>query len=256
MNYSTRNIAKWMMPLSLGLMMMACSEDEEMPKEGNSQVTLKSTAEGEAGSTSENSRVDVGAMSVTSFQVGTKDVEMKYVSQAEISAGISIGNGTLLTNLSAELGSEVAKEKSLSLVEEGESKVEVIGEGETPNGNYTEVIFKLYQHSEASAESEMKNKSLLIMGEMEGKPTKVWLSAEKQLRAAAESTDGYQVDGNTDMSVVFDMEALFEGVDMTTALDANADGTVEIGPENVDGNGVLYSKVENNLESAVVLRKQ
>ncbi|UCS94755.1 hypothetical protein KZP23_07020 [Echinicola marina] len=256
MKKSTNNIAKWMMPLSLGLMMMACSENDEMPKEGYSQVTLKSTAQGESGSSSENSRVDVGAMSVTSFQVGTKDMEMKYVSQAEINAGISIGNGTLMTNISAELGSEVSQEKSLSLVADGESKVEVIGEGETPNGNYSEVIFKLYQHSEGSAESEMENKSMLIMGEVEGKPTKVWLSAEKELRAVAESSQGYKVEGNTDMTVVFDMEAMFEGVNMSAALDGNSDGTVEIGPGNVDGNSVLYGQVENNLEGAVTLKQQ
>ncbi len=241
-----------MMPLSLGLIMMACSQDDEMPKEGYSQVTLKSTAKADAGSTSENSRMDLGAMTVSSFQVGTKDMEMKYMSQAEVSAGISIGNGTLLTNLSAELGSEVTKEKSLVLVADGESKVEVIGEGETPNGSYTEVIFKLHKHTDG----EMKDKSLMVMGEMEGKTTEVWFSAEKQLRAAAESSNGYKVEGNTDMTVVFDMEAMFDGVDISTALDANADGIVEIGPGNVDGNGLLYSQVESNLESAVMLKKQ
>ncbi|WP_186755751.1 hypothetical protein [Echinicola salinicaeni] len=255
MNNSTKNISKWVTALSLGLMMMACSEDDETPKEGYSQVTLKSTAKSGSSSSSDISRMNVGAMSVTSFQVGTKEVEMKYVSKAEINAGISIGNGTILTNLGAELGSEVAQEKSLSLIADGKSRVEVIGEGETPNGNYTEVIFKLYQHSEGNA-SEMENKSMLVMGEIEDKPTKVWLSAEKELRAVAESSQGYEVEGNTDMTVVFDMEAIFEGVNLSTAMDGNSDGTVEIGPGNVDGNSVLYGQVENNLESAVLLSKQ
>lgn len=235
--------------------MMACSEDET-PKEGYSQVTLKSTAQGEAGTSSESGRVKAGAMSVSSFKVGTQDMEMKYVSMAEINAGISIGNGTLLSNLSAELGTQVSQQKNLSLIADGESKVEVIGRGETPNGNYTEVIFKLYQNTEAGAESEMQDKSLLIMGEVEGKSTKVWLEAEKELRAVAESAQGYEVDGNADMTVVFDMAQVFAGVDMSAALDTDLDGTIEIGPGNVDGNGALYSKIESNIESAVTLKKQ
>ncbi|QDH78765.1 hypothetical protein FKX85_06840 [Echinicola soli] len=256
MKSTMKNCAKWIMPLSLGLVMMACSDDEETPKEGYSQVTLKSTAEGNSESTSENNRVDVSGMSITSFQVGTRDMEMKYVSQAGIDAGISIGNGILETNISAELGSQVSQEKSLTLVADGESQVSVIGEGETPNGSYTEVIFKLYQHSEASAESEMKDKSMLIQGEVEGKSTQVWFAAEKQLRAVAESSQGYEVNGNTDMTVVFDLEAMFAGVEMDAALDANADGVVEIGPDNVDGNAALYSKIESNIESAIVLKNQ
>jgi len=245
-----------MMPLGLGLMLMACSDDEETPREGYSQVTLKSTAEGESGTSSENGRVKAGIMSVNSFKVGTQEMEMKYVSMAEINAGISIGNGTLQSNLSAELGSKVSQKKNLSLIADGESKVVVIGEGETPNGNYTEVIFKLYQNTEAGTESEMQDKSLLIVGEVEGKPSKIWLEAEKELRAAAESSQGYEVNGNTDMTVVFDMQQVFAGVDMSAALDTDLDGTIEIGPGNVDGNGALYSKIESNIESAVMLKKQ
>ncbi|GAB4107828.1 hypothetical protein GCM10028791_02750 [Echinicola sediminis] len=250
-----KNFAKWMMPLSLGLVLVACSEDEETPKEGHSQVTLKSTAEGESGTSSENGRVRAGAMSISSFKVGTQDMEMKYVSMAEINAGISIGNGTLQSNISAELGSEVSQQKNLSLIADGESKVVVIGQGETPNGNYTEVLFKLYQNTEAGTESEMQDKSLLITGEVEGKATHVWLEAEKQLRAAAESSQGYEVNGNTDMNIVFDMQQVFAGVDMSAALDTDLDGVIEIGPGNVDGNAALYSKIESNIESAVMLKK-
>ncbi|WP_157501281.1 hypothetical protein [Echinicola vietnamensis] len=236
---------------------MACSnDDDEAPKEGYSQVTLKATAEGESETSSENSRLAAGVMSVSSFSVGTQDMEMKYVSQAEIDAGISIGDGLLETNLSAELGTEVSQEKSLQLIVDGESQVTVIGEGQTPNGHYTEVLFTLHQHAEGSAGSEMENKSLLIEGDVEGKSTQVWLAAEKQLRAVAASSQGYEVKGDTDLSVVFDLEAMFEGVDMDAALDANSDGVVEVGPDNIDGNAALYSQIESNLEGAVWLKNQ
>lgn len=256
MKMTVRKFANWMMPLSLGLVLMACNNDDETPSEGNSNVTLSSTAEGESGSSSENGRVDVGAMSITSFQVGTQDVEMKYVSKAEIDAGISILNGTILTNISAELGTKAAQQKNLTLIAEGNSRTEVIAQGETPNGNYTEVMFNLYKNTNAGSNSEMQDKCLLIMGEAEGKPVKVWMEAEKQLRAAAESSQGHEIDGNSELTIVFDMEQMFSGVDMSTALDANGDGTIEIGPGDADGNTAIYSQVESNIESSVKLVKK
>lgn len=255
MKKQVRNFVRWMMPLSFGLVLMACSEEDERPQEGNSNVTLKSTAQGDSENGSENGRVDVGAMSVTSFQVGTQDVEMKYVAQSEISAGISIGNGTIKSNISAELGTSASQQKNLSLITEGKSQVEIIGEGETPNGNYTEVVFKLYQNTNAGSNSEMQNKSLLIMGEANGKPVELWMEAEKEVRATAESSQGYEVNGDTDMTVIFDMEQMFSGVDMSTATDLDADGTIEIGP-GVSENQTIYSQVESNLSSSVRFVKQ
>ncbi|MDN3669298.1 hypothetical protein QWY93_08155 [Echinicola jeungdonensis] len=255
MKKQLRNFVKWMVPLSFGLVLVACSNEDEKPQEGNSNVTLKSTAQGESGSSSENGRVEVGAMSVSSFQVGTQDAEMKYVAKAEIDAGISIGNGTLLSNVSTELGASSSQQKNLSLIAEGDSKVEVIGEGETPNGNYTEVVFKLYQNTNAGSNSEMQDKSLLIMGEANGKPVELWMEAEKELRATSESAQGYEVDGDTDMTIIFDMEQMFSGVDMSAASDLDADGTIEIGP-GVAENQAIYSQVESNISSSVKFVKQ
>ncbi len=142
------------------------------------------------------------------------------------------------------------------LIADGESKVELVGEGDSPEGKYTEVELSLHKNTDLSSDDPMYDKSLLIRGEVQGTTTWVWMEAEKQLKAEVQDVDGIEVENETEMMLVFDMVELFKNVDFETAVDANGDGRIEIGPNDLDGNVELYNQIEANLESAVKLERK
>jgi hypothetical protein len=72
----------------------------------------------------------------------------------------------------------------------------------------------------------------------------------------AEASSGVEVEGQSEMVLDFDMTKLFAGVDFSLAVDGNADGKIEIGPNGVDGNTLLYSRIMSNIDSAVTLKKR
>ena len=245
-----KKILNLIMPLALVLTFAACNNDDENLKEGESKVTLKSTAQSSQ-STSENAKVEVGAFTIRIFQVGVQSIDMSYAAASDIKAGVSIGNTVLKSNASAELGTSATLPKTNNLIIDGKHQSTVLGEGTTPNGNYSEITFKLFQNSTAASDSFAKGKSLYVIGEVNGKTTRVWLTAEESIRATASSPEGHIIEGNTDLFVRFNLNNLFANMNLATAVDGNADGIIDIGPNNVDGNGALHTKVKANLNSAV-----
>lgn len=251
-----KNFALFTFVVTSGAYLSSCSEKEdEMITDPQTEAKLTATA-ANSSETLSNSRVTVGAFTVSQLTVGTQDVEMKYYAKADLTAGISLGNLTLKTILNAELQKSASEKKSNVLISNGQSRFSLIGEGSTPEGNYSEANFKLYKNTAANANDPMYQKSILINGEINGKLTQYWTESEKVIRAASKSSAGVEVDQNTELVLVFEMDKLFAGIDFSTALDVNGDGRIEISPNSPDGNAAIFSKVESNLETAVSLRKR
>ena len=248
---------KWVIVSAIGFLMMACNENtEEVFEEPQSQASLSATAQGESTGSNPSGRVIVKGFSTSEFKVGTKDVEMRYAAKADILAGVSLGNITLKTNVNTSLQSSTAKEQSISLISEGSIRSNTMGSGRTPDGKYQEVKFRLFKNTSASQSDPMRNKSLLIKGEVEGKVCDIWLESEKMITAKAESTQGVDVDGQSEMELVFDLAKLFANVNFSTAVDSNMDGKIEIGPGSADANAAIFTQIESNIESAVMFKKK
>lgn len=249
------SILAFLLPLSMW--MSSCTDDEDQViTDPQTQARLSATATESSTTSENNSRIIVSGFSVSQFTAGTQNVEMKFYSKTDLLAGISLGNLKLKSNLNAELQTSSSSKKSSVLISSGESRFSVIGEGNTPEGNYTEATFKLYKNTEVSANDPMYRKSLLITGEVNGKLTQFWTESEKTIRAVSESSAGVQVENNTELVLVFEMDKLFGGIDLRTAVDANDDGRIEIGPNSPDGNTDIFTKIESNIESAVTLKKR
>ncbi|MFD2034324.1 hypothetical protein ACFSKL_05955 [Belliella marina] len=258
MKISMKNYQKIALAAAIGFMSFSCTNDDDINADGpQSKVALSATASnGSASGAGINERVDVNGFAVSQFSVGTKDVEMKYAAKADLLAGISIGDITLKTNVNTALHAESSKSKNLILVNNGELRVSTIAEGRSPDGNYTEVEFRLFKKTEGNDNDPMHEKSLWIAGEIEGKVSTIWLNTEKLLKAKSENATGVEVDGDTEMVLVFDLNKLFADVNFSSAVDANADGKIDIGPNSADGNASILAKIESNLESSVVLKKK
>ncbi|WP_089239984.1 hypothetical protein [Belliella buryatensis] len=257
MKNSIKHFQKLAFVLAFGFLALSCSKDDDSNlDEPQSNVALSATAESSSPDARMNERVIVNGFAASQFAVGTKDVEMRYAAKADLLAGISIGNITLRTNLNTAFHNEASKSRNVILINDGNVRVSAIAEGRSPQGNYTEVNFRLFKKTEGSANDPMYDKSLWMAGEIDGKVTTIWLTAEKMIKARSENAAGVEVDGDTEMVLAFDMDKLFAGVDFNTAIDANGDGRIDIGPNSADGNAAILTRIESNLESAVVLKKK
>nr|WP_287936800.1 hypothetical protein [Algoriphagus sp.] len=230
--------------------------DEPQNTDPQTQSKLSATASGSSSGSAENARIIVSGFAVNQLTVGTQNVEMKYYAKADLLAGINLGNLQLKSNVSTGLQTSSSSQKSTVLIASGESRLAVIGEGGTPEGNYREVSFQLFKNTSANSNDPMHQKSLLITGEINGKLTTIWTERESTLRAVSESSTGVEVDGNSELVLNFDLRKLFEGVNFATALDANGDGRIEIGPNSPDGNAAIFSRIESNLSTSVILQKR
>lgn len=257
MKRTIKNFGKLAFVLTLGALTFSCTDDDDANmNEPQSNVALSATAESSSPDGRINDRVIVNGFATSQFAVGTKDIEMKYAAKADLLAGVSIGNITLKSNVNTALHAESSKSKNVILINDGTVRVAALAEGRSPDGNYTEVDFKLFRKTDGNSNDPMFEKSLWIAGEIDGKVSTIWLTTEKVLKARSQNAAGVEVDGETEMVLAFDMDQLFAGVNFATALDANADGKIDIGPNSADGNAAILAQIESNLESAVVLKKR
>lgn len=96
----------------------------------------------------------------------------------------------------------------------------------------------------------------MLTGEVDGKLPGTWTGSEMEIKALSKSALGIEVEGQTDLVMVFDMNKLFQRIDFSNPVDADGDGHIEIGPYSLDVNGSILSKIEDNLKSSVILEKK
>jgi len=248
-----KTILNLLLPLAIVVTLGSCKDDENLTP-GESQITLKGTAQQAAGG-SANARVSVGAFNVNHFQVGVQSLDMYYAASTDIRAGVDISAVTLRSSANTGLSTSASQPKTNILIQEGNYQPTVIGEGLAPHGNYKEVTFTLFRNNSATADSFAKGKSLYIVGNVNGKTVRIWMTAEEPIRAQAAPTNGYEVNSQSDLFIRFNLNNLFANMNLATALDTNGDGIIDIGPNNVDGNGQLHTRIKSNLNSSVEFAK-
>jgi len=233
--------------------MGACNYGDNALPERESRVTLYATAQSpgvDAAST-----VRIGQFIISNFQVGTQEVDMSFASSTEFGIGSNINNANIRSNEDAELSTAASQPQTNVLISSGSHRTAVIGEGNTPNGNYTEITFKLYQNKSASSGSFARDKSLYILGTFSGRPVRLWLTNEENIRATANTPNGYEIASNSDLLLRFNLEKLMENINLADAKDGNRDGFIDIGPNNVDGNEDLFFYLRSNVSEAVEFSK-
>lgn len=242
---------------TLGALVMSCSEtDEDIITEPQGRVTLSATALTISTVSDAKARPVVNGFATNGFTVGSQHVEMMYAAQADLVAGVNLANITFKSNVNTSLQTSTAESRSLVLVAKGNQQYTIVGDGNTSKGNYSEVNFRLFKNTGTNENDPMFKKSLLLTGEVNGKLTRIWTESEMEIKVLTESALGIEVDENTDLVMIFDMDKLFQGIDFQTAIDADGDGRIEISPNSADGNAAILSRIESNLKSSVILKKK
>ncbi|WP_370090230.1 hypothetical protein [Ekhidna sp.] len=122
---------------------------------------------------------------------------------------------------------------------------------EVPLGVYDEITFNVSPSADPS--SSLDGKSILIEGSIDGTAFSYWTDAEESFEVNFSKNGG---DLNVSESgfvvtINFDLDAMFGAngaIDLTSSTDGNEDGTIEISPNDQDGNHALAFKILSELE--------
>ena len=119
-----------------------------------------------------------------------------------------------------------------------------------PNGTYEEVEFKLHRNTNSS--SPMFNKSIEITGTINGTPFVFWHNVDEDFEIDYEDANQNLVVSNNSYDIVFnfDLNQVLSTVDLSGAVDGDGDGTIEIGPNDTDGNQALANLIANSIEDS------
>ncbi|WP_370477340.1 hypothetical protein [Tamlana flava] len=125
-----------------------------------------------------------------------------------------------------------------------------------PIGNYDELEFKFDVSTDPL--SDLFGKSVLIKGTVDGTPFVFWHNFDDELEVDFEDpqfditvtqiTEGIVID--FDLSQILDS---VNGVDLSLAQDGNNDGTIEISPDDPDGNNEMAQAIRNKIKEYVSL---
>jgi hypothetical protein len=115
-----------------------------------------------------------------------------------------------------------------------------------PQGIYEEVEFKMERSNNFN--SVLYQKSILITGTLNGTPMTFFHTFEEDFEVDYEDASQNLIIGdsnNNEVTFNFDLNAVVNAVDFSSATDGNADGEIEISPSDTDGNNALANQIKN-----------
>jgi len=223
----------------------SCSSDETS-NNGSIMLKAKSTFNNFANKNEDSKSESV--IDISSFKVNIKDIEFE----------IDDDNENENENEDDENENENENENEDSeFVLQGPFELDLsngdfnIANIEIPYNVYEEIEFNL--HKSTDVDSEMFGKSIEIKGAINGYPFVFWHDTEEEFEVDFDDSN-FDVIVNSNsitLTINFDLNSIFgnySSIDFSNLIDADADGVIEINPNNDDGNKELADFIINLLE--------
>jgi hypothetical protein len=127
---------------------------------------------------------------------------------------------------------------------------------DVPNAQFEELEFEFDRSTDSS--SDLFGKSVLIEGTINDIPFVYWDDFEDEVEVDFEDAEfDISISNNTEgITIEFDLSQIFDvvsGIDLSQATDGNEDGTIEISPQDPDGNNALAQQIRERLKTAIDL---
>ncbi|WP_445452180.1 hypothetical protein [Flavobacterium sp. 25HG05S-40] len=231
------------------LVVTACSRDS-----ASSDTTMKIVARATydntgAGKVSPTGEVINSTVVLTSFKINIREIEFKFA-ESDDNDDNDDDNG----------GNDGDDDNDGFY--DGDDEVELRGPWELdllnqtalvttvtiPNGTYEEVEFKLNRSNVST--SPMFNRTVEIRGTIDGTPFVFWHSFEEDFEIDYEDNAQNLVVSNNSFDLILniDLNLLMSQVDLSSAVDGDGDGVIEIGPNDTDGNNSLANSINDRIE--------
>lgn len=130
-----------------------------------------------------------------------------------------------------------------------------IGSAVLPHDNYDRITLRLDRGQELAESDAMRNRSLFISGTVNNMILNVYTDVEEII---TRNFNGGALNHNGPQTIYLDvnMNTLFSGIDLTTAVDGDGNETIEIEPSNTDGNREIYNRMIDNLPNAITVSRE
>ena len=221
----------------------SCSSDETS-NNGSIMLKAKSTFNNFANKNEDSKSESV--IDISSFKVNIKDIEFEIDNENENeNEDDENENENENENEDSEFVLQGPFELDLSNGDFNIANIEI------PYNVYEEIEFNL--HKSTDVDSEMFGKSIEIKGAINGYPFVFWHDTEEEFEVDFDDSN-FDVIVNSNsitLTINFDLNSIFgnySSIDFSNLIDADADGVIEINPNNDDGNKELADFIINLLE--------
>ncbi|MCE2612404.1 hypothetical protein LVD13_05420 [Flavobacteriaceae bacterium D16] len=249
---------KFAFALTLSLIFISCSSDET---DGNGTLKLSAkasvnSASAKNASTSKSVNTDVF---VSDFRINISEFELE-LDDSEFEFEFESESGESEFEFEWEIDGYYDYEDEFEL--EGPFELDLLA-GEinfltvdVPNAQFEELEFKFDISNDTN--SDMFGKSVLIQGTVNDIPFIFWNDFEDEVEVDFEEKEfDITISNNTEgVTIEFDLSLIFDvvsGIDLSQAVDGNEDGTIEISPEDPDGNNALAEAIRERIKTAIDL---
>ncbi len=219
---------------TLLILSISCSEDES--NDDNLMIKAKST------NPFSQSRISsIGAVTISEFKLNIKEIELEFDDDYN----------EIDTDGFIDSDDEIELEGPFELdLLSGTSNIASL---EIPEANYEEIEFEFDKNTDES--SEMFNKTVKIQGTIDNIHFIFWHDFEEEIEVDFENElNDITISANLiEIVINFDLGTILNQVDMTSASDGDNNGTIEISPEDPDGNNELADLIKEALKNATEL---
>jgi len=233
----TLNLFKSVLIISLAVFLSSCDKDDEL----KNKTAIKFEANYlTAAKTSIVKSTLADAVIIESFKINIEEIEIEFDD-----------NDPMFATDSVATDYELEGPFEIDLVKDGHAlETTIVKSVELPAAAYDEIEFK-FRESENSI-SDMYGKSILIEGTINGTPFIFWSDEEIEVEIEFEELVHLDEASKAVLTISFDLASLFNttagGIDISSALDGNENGIIEIYPEDPDGNSDLADQIWEKIE--------
>lgn len=211
----------------LTISLASCSSDSSTG--GSMAISAKATYV--------NSAKTATGVVLNGFKINVREIELKVAAAAGKSGGGDgngtgwDANGTYDSNDEAQL----LGPWELDLLNQTAPLTTVT----VPNGTYSEVEFKLSPSLVTT--SPIFGKTVQITGTINGTPFVYWNNFDQKYEIHYQDATQNLVisNGSYDVVLNYDLNQVVNAINLSSAVDGNGNGIIEIGPNDTDGNNAL-----------------
>lgn len=226
--------------MTLLIVLASCSNDS-----GSAENTVNIIARATYSPSANRSALN-GDVVLTSFKINLREIEFEFAENSNDDDDNSNGDSDDDGFYDSDDEFELYGPFELDLLNQNAPVTTVT----IPNGTYEEVEFKL--HKSTNSASAMYNKSIEITGTINGTPFIFWHDIDEDFEIDYEDANQNLIVSNNSYDLVFnfDLNQVLSQVDLSSAVDGDGDGVIEIGPNDTDGNQALANLIENSIEDS------
>ena len=122
-----------------------------------------------------------------------------------------------------------------------------------PQAQFEELEFKFQKNRDEN--SALYGKTVLVHGTLEGMPFEFWHNFEEDAEIDFEDSNKDIIisSDNREIIINFNLDGLLASIDLSTAVDGNGDGLIEISPVDTDGNTLLARQIREQIKDFIDL---